>query len=156
MDIGVGTGYYLNKCFGNIKLRLALLDLNLNSLEVAASRVSRFGPEIYRANILDKLDLISMNYLLHCLPESPKEKSLVFKNLLPYLNDSGVVFGSTILGKDVETGYLARKLMSVYNQKRIFDNCQDSLNVLTSSLHEYFRIVEIRVVGCVAIFTVKI
>ncbi|MCP5003552.1 MAG: hypothetical protein GY941_06295 [Planctomycetes bacterium] len=104
----------------------------------------------------DKFDSISMNYLLHCLPESLKEKSLVFRNLRPYLNSSGVIFGSTILGKDVETGYLARKLMSVYNKKRIFDNYQDSLNVLTSSLHEYFRIVEIRVIGCVAIFTAKI
>ncbi len=163
LDVGVGTGYYLNKCLENTKRRLALLDLNLNSLEVAVSRVSRFGPELYRANILDKLDLqcdkfdsISMNYLLHCLPESPKEKPLVFKNVLPYLNDSGVLFGSTILGKDVEPGYLAGKLMSVYNKKRIFDNYQDSLNVLTSSLHEYFRMVEIRVVGCVAIFTAQI
>ncbi len=163
LDVGVGTGYYLDKCLNNTKRRLALLDLNPNSLEVAVSRVSRFGPEIYRANILDKLDLqcdkfdsISMNYLLHCLPESLKEKSLVFRNLLPYLNDNGVIFGSTILGKDVEAGYLTRKLMSVYNTKGISDNYQDSLSVLSSSLHEYFRIVDIQVIGCVAIFTAKI
>ena len=60
------------------------------------------------------------------------------------------------IGKDVEAGYLARKLMSVYNTKGIFDNYQDSLSVLSSSLHEYFRIVDIQVIGCVAIFTAKI
>ncbi len=163
LDVGVGTGYYLDKCLNNTKRRLALLDLNPNSLESTASRASRFDPEIYRANILDTLDLqcdkfdsISMNYLFHCLPGSFKEKSLVFRNLLPYLNDNGVVFGSTILGKDVAVGYLARKLMSVYNTKGIFDNYQDSLSVLSSSLHEYFRIVDIQVIGCVAIFTAKI
>ncbi len=127
LDVGVGTGYYIDKCLNNTKRRLALLDLNPNSLESTASRVSRFSPEIYRANILDTLDLqcdkfdsISMSYLLHCLPGSLKEKSLVFRNLRPYLNDSGVIFGSTILGKNVEAGYLARKLMSVYNKKGIF------------------------------------
>ena len=147
----------------NTERRLALLDLNPNSLESTASRVSRFEPEIYRANILDTLDLqcnkfdsISMNYLLHCLPGSLKKKSLVFKGLRPYLNDNGIIFGSTILGKGVEIGYLARKLMSIYNQKGIFDNHQDSLSVLASSLHEYFKEVDIQVIGCVAIFTAKI
>ncbi len=160
LDVGVGTGYYLDKCLNNTKRRLALLDLNPNSLESTASRVSRFEPEIYRANILDTLDLqcdkfdsISMNYLLHCLPGPLKEKSLVFKNLRPFLNDNGVIFGCTIVGKDVEAGYLARKLMSVYKKKGIFDNYQGSLNVLSSSIHEYFRVVDIQVIGCVAIFT---
>lgn len=97
-----------------------------------------------------------MNYLLHCLSGSFKEKSLVFRSLRPYLNENGIVFGSTILGKDIEMGYLAKKLMSIYNQKGIFDNHQDSLSVLSSSLHEYFKEVDIQVVGCVAIFTAKI
>ena len=148
LDVGVGTGYYLDKCLNNTERRLALLDLNPNSLESTASRVSRFEPEIYRANILDTLDLqcnkfdsISMNYLLHCLPGSLKKKSLVFKGLRPYLNDNGIIFGSTILGKGVEIGYLARKLMSIYNQKGIFDNHQDSLSVLASEVDPIIRTV---------------
>jgi len=163
LDVGVGTGYYLDKCLNNTKRRLALLDLNPNSLESTATRVSRFEPEIYHANILDTLDLecdkfdsISMNYLLHCLSGTLNEKSLVFRSLRPYLNDNGIIFGSTILGKDVEIGYLARKLMSIYNQKGIFDNHQDSLSALSSSLHEYFIEVNIQVIGCVAIFAAKI
>ena len=163
LDIGVGTGYYLDKCLNNRERRLALLDLNPNCLESTASRVSRFDPEVYSANILETLDLqcdkfdsISMNYLLHCLPGSLKEKSLVFRNLLPYLNDNGTVFGSTILGKDVEIGYLAGKLISIYNQKGIFNNYQDSLTVLTSSLHECFNEGNVQVIGCVAIFIARI
>lgn len=163
LDVGVGTGYYLDKCLNNIGRRLALLDLNPKSLESAASRISRFKPEIYRANVLDTLDLqchkfdsISMNYLLHCLPGTLEEKSFVFENLSSYLNDNGIIFGSTILGKDIEVGYLAKKLMSIYNRKGIFDNGQDSLSVLSSSLHKSFKEVDIKVIGCVAIFTAKI
>lgn len=162
LDIGVGTGYYLDKCLVDTERRLALLDLNLNSLEVAASRVERFKTETYRANVLetlnlqcDKFDSVSMNYLLHCLPGSLKEKSLVFKHVLPYLNDNATVFGSTILGSDVDVSFLARKLMSFYNKKGIFDNRSDSLSELSSSLQMYFKEVEIKVIGCVAIFSAK-
>lgn len=163
LDVGVGTGYYLDKCLSNTERRVALLDLNLNSLISAASRISRFDPEIYHANVLDKLNLkcdrfdsISINYLLHCLPGSIKEKSIVFANLRPYLNEKGILFGSTILGKGTKKSYLASKLMSIYNRKGIFDNNLDSLTELTSSLHEYFNKVDLRTVGCVAIFTAKI
>ncbi len=163
LDVGVGTGYYLDKCLSNTERRVALLDLNLNSLNSAASRISRFDPEIYHANGLDRLELkcdnfdsISINYLLHCLPGSIKEKSIVFANLRPYLNEKGVLFGSTILGKGVKKSYLASKLMSIYNHKGIFDNNLDSLTELTSSLREHFKEVDIRTLGCVAVFTAKI
>ncbi len=159
LDVGVGTGYYLDRCLSNIERRVALLDLNSNSLKLTASRVRRFNPEIYLANVLDKLDLrcdkfdsISVNYLLHCLPGTVKEKSVVFANLRPYLNENGVVFGSTILGTGSEKGYLASMLMSLYNQGGIFDNNLDSLSELSSSLHEHFKEVDIQVIGCVAIF----
>ncbi len=162
LDVGTGTGYYLDKCLSDIERRVALLDLNSNSLELTASRISRFNPEIYRANVLDKLDLrckkfdsISVNYLLHCLPGTIKEKSKVFSNLRPYLNEKGVVFGSTILGTSSEKSYLAGKLMSIYNKKGIFGNNLDSLTELTSSLHEHFKEVDIKIAGCVAIFIAK-
>lgn len=162
LDVGVGTGYYLDKCLDHTRRRVALLDLNAISLESAASRVSRFNPEIYRSNVLDKLDLgcekfdsISVNYLLHCLPGSMEEKSAVFGNLLPYLNENGVVFGSTILGTGMKIGYLASNLMSIYNRKGIFHNHHDNLNELTLSLNRYFQKVDIQIVGCVAVFSAK-
>lgn len=163
LDVGVGTGYYLENCLNNTKRRLALLDLNQNSLDSAALRVSKFNPEVYRANILeplelacDRFDSISINYLLHCLPGSLEEKSLVFKHLCPYLNEGGTLFGSTILGTGVDTGYFVQKLMSIYNKKGIFDNSNDSLAALSSALHDYFEDVDIQVIGCVAIFSAKL
>jgi 2-polyprenyl-3-methyl-5-hydroxy-6-metoxy-1,4-benzoquinol methylase len=162
LDIGVGTGYYLKKCLDNSKRRLALLDFNQNSLEKASLRISSFQPEIYQTNILESLNLkcgkfdsISINYLLHCLKGDLKDKSIVFQNILPYLNNNGVVFGSTILGKDIEKNFFASKLMNFYNKKGIFSNTYDSLEDLEGVLQNYFCHVEIKVIGNVACFYAK-
>lgn len=46
LDVGVGTGYFLDRCtFPAPRPRLALMDLNPARLEVASRRVSRFEPE---------------------------------------------------------------------------------------------------------------
>src|ERR671933_624224 len=56
LDAGVGTGYFLDRCrFPVPEPRLALLDLNPNSLEVAARRLARYRPVTYRANALAAL-----------------------------------------------------------------------------------------------------
>ncbi len=163
LDVGVGTGYYLEKCLSDTGRRIALLDLNQNSLDAAAARISRFSPEVYRANILEPLELdcekfdsISINYLLHCLPGSMLEKSAVFSHLREHLKADGILFGSTILGQETETGYFARKLMAVYNKKGIFDNTRDNVTDLRTALCKHFSQVEIRIIGCVAVFTAKV
>lgn len=163
LDVGVGTGYYLDKCMAFVERRVGLLDLNENSLMVASSRISRFNPERYCGNVLepiklecDKFDSISINYLLHCLPGSIKEKSVLFGHLKALLNNDGVLFGSTILGKGSDKNYLATKLMAFYNKKGIFDNLDDDLQSLESSLRASFRNVDVRVEGCVAIFSAQL
>ncbi|WP_299019784.1 class I SAM-dependent methyltransferase [uncultured Photobacterium sp.] len=163
LDVGVGTGYYLDKYLPESQRRVGLLDLNANSLGYASQRIARFNPERYRGNVLEPLDLtceafdsISVNYLLHCLPGSIGEKSILFKHLKPYLNEAGVIFGSTILGDGVQRGMTAKKLMSVYNSKGIFDNNQDSLEGLREALESHFSQVEIVVVGCVAMFRASV
>src|SRR5258708_16057798 len=45
LDIGVGTGYFLDKCrFPSNAPKLTLFDLNPNSLESTAKRVRRYNP----------------------------------------------------------------------------------------------------------------
>lgn len=159
LDVGVGTGYFLKKCLKKETKRIALFDLNENSLNSAASKIKKYSPEKYRVNILEKIDLecenfdsISINFLLHCLPNSIKEKAVVFKHLRKYLNTGGIIFGSTILNHNIKKNFLAKKLMEKYNQKGIFDNREDSLEELEIELNRYFDNVEIEVIGCVAIF----
>jgi len=160
MDVGVGTGYYLKKHLPKSTKRIALVDLNENSLGTTAAAIPQFNPEIYRRNVLepitiegDKFDSISINYLLHCLPGNMNEKSVLFANLKPLMNQGGVIFGSTILGKGVKKNGFAAKLMAFYNQKGIFCNDNDELAALESGLNQHFSQVKIKVVGCVALFS---
>lgn len=147
LDIGVGTGYYLDKCtFPSPNPTLALADLNENSLEVTANRIRRYRPAVHVANVLEPMniapagfDSIGLNFLLHCLPGEIVTKAVVFRNVTPLLNPGGVVFGSTILGVGVKPNLIGRALMRLYNAKRIFTNAADSGTDLECVLRETFR-----------------
>jgi ubiquinone/menaquinone biosynthesis C-methylase UbiE len=161
LDVGVGTGYFLDKCrFPVEKPAIALLDLNQNSLAATAKRLRRYRPSCLRADVLQPIDAgtssfnsIGMNYLLHCLPGNLSTKSAAFANLKPLLRSGGVIFGSTILGKAVERNLPARTLAALYNRKGIFSNTEDALPDLKAGLREHFTDTEIRVQGCVALFS---
>ncbi|WP_305840162.1 class I SAM-dependent methyltransferase (plasmid) [Photobacterium leiognathi subsp. mandapamensis] len=162
LDVGVGTGYYLKNYLPKKTKRIALLDMNRNSLSEASNAISHFQPEIYQADVLnmhdlcvEKFDSISVNYLLHCLPGNLVEKSILFENLKNLLSDEGVLFGSTILGKGVEVNFCAQKIMNIYNKKGIFCNFDDDYDSLSKSLSEHFSKVDIRIIGCVALFSCK-
>jgi ubiquinone/menaquinone biosynthesis C-methylase UbiE len=168
LDIGVGTGYFLDKCELDkhelaFNTRLALMDLNPNSLAAAAKRLERFQPETYQVNILEpltksvaqpipKFSSISANYLLHCLPGGIYDKAIVFNNIANLLQPRGHVFGATLLGKGQPMGSTARKLMDIYNRKGIFCNREDDEQGLQDVLNAYFEKVIINVHGCLAVF----
>jgi len=163
LDIGVGTGYFLDHCrFPSATPAITLFDLNPNSLQKAAKRLHRYAPSYCLGNVLEPItieasefDSIALNYLLHCLPGDLVTKSLVFENLKPLLKDGGVIFGSTILGKGVKHNSLAGKLMRVYNAKGIFSNLHDSREMLETALETHFSQVVVRVHGCVALFSAR-
>ncbi|MGZ3457430.1 MAG: class I SAM-dependent methyltransferase [Archangium sp.] len=163
LDIGVGTGYYLDKCrFPSSQPRLALMDLNPNSLERAATRTARYKPEVYQRNVLAPIsvdapgfDSIGMNYLLHCLPGSMSEKAVVFDHIRPLLNPGGCVFGSTVMQGGVSPSARAQRLMVHYNQRGIFHNDKDSVAELEKALSQRFSESRVTVHGCVALFWAK-
>lgn len=160
LDVGVGSGYFLDKCQFPVRFPdIALLDLNNNSLAATQNRIRRYQPRCYQANLLEPLDIpekpfssISVNYLFHCIPGSIREKAVVFDYLRPYLQEDGVIFGSTLLQHGVKPSYLARKLMVFYNEKGIFHNQRDSLDDLEQALKNRFSRYELKVKGCAAIF----
>jgi len=160
LDIGVGTGFFLDKCIFPIpNPRIVLMDLNPNSLEVTSRRVSRYNPVPYQVNILDPIklnlpgfDSVGLNYLLHCLPGTITTKSVVFKNLRPLLNPGGIIFGSTILNTGVKPSFIAQNFMNFYNRIQIFDNKNDSLEELNKIMSDNFAEHSVKVMGCVALF----
>ncbi|MGX9979433.1 class I SAM-dependent methyltransferase [Methylobacterium fujisawaense] len=162
-DVGVGTGWYLDRCrFPAPAPRIGLMDLNADSLAFAADRIARYRPETYRVDVLGApatgiapFDSIGMTYLLHCLPGDIAAKAKAFDTVRPCLRDDGVVFGATILSGGVPTTAAARALMRVYNRKGVFSNGADTLPALRAALDQRFRSVEITVVGCVALFVAR-
>lgn len=164
LDVGVGTGYFLDQCQFPISTpRIALIDLNANSLEYASQRIARYNPKLYCKNVLepifwdkDKFDSVGINYQLHCIPGSIESKSVAFEHLKALMNPNAVLFGSTLLQGDVPRSWLAKKLMNTYNKKGIFSNQKDTLEGLQRMLNKYFREVSVEMVGCAALFSRRV
>ena len=163
LDVGVGTGYLLDKCrFPVTSPRVGLMDLNRNTLEYASCRIKRYTPETFQRNVLepipfdgDGFDSIGISYLLHCIPGTIESKTFAFDHLTALLKPGGVIFGATLLHDGVERSWFARRLMGIYNKKGIFANRKDSLEGLTRALEQRFRDVTLEVVGCAALFAVR-
>lgn len=160
LDVGVGTGFFLDKCrFPGQSPRVHLMDLNRNSLAKTAARIRRYSPVIHWWNVLEPpgKDLpvfksISASNFLHCLPGTMAQKGLVFKHLTPHLEKGGVFFGSTVLGKGVTAGPLYRMFNAAYNRAQIFSNGEDSLEALASVLEANFQRYDLEQHGAYALF----
>jgi SAM-dependent methyltransferase len=160
-DVGVGTGYFLDRAGWPAPPAITLVDLNANSLAATRRRIGRYEPETVQADVLQPLpdlphgpfDSVGVNFLLHCLPgELPAKASTVFDHLAPHLAPGGVAFGATILAGGVRRPLRARALMAAYNRKGILHNRHDGLDGLTEALAVSFASHSVRVVGCVALF----
>lgn len=159
LEIGVGTGYFLDKAvFPTKQPRITLVDLNANTLAATSRRIARYAPRCIVANALapisfeNTFDSIGLNYVLHTMPVSMREKSEVFGLVRGYLNEGGVLFGTTLLGNGVDANLLARLLMRVYNRLKWFSNQRDNLPDLESGLRANFRRYQVRVIGPTAVF----
>jgi SAM-dependent methyltransferase len=159
LDVGVGTGYFLDKAHWPVATpSITLVDLNPNSLAAAARRIRRYGPETVRANVLEALPAmeplrsVGLCYLLHCLPGTIPQKAVVFDRIRPLLAPGARVFGATIVQGDVPRSRTAQALMNLYNRKGIFSNAGDTVEDLEAALRARFEDVRIEVKGSVALF----
>ncbi|KAI9060711.1 S-adenosyl-L-methionine dependent methyltransferase [Trametes sanguinea] len=170
LEVGVDTGYYPAASVSQLsKTKLVtLLDLNPNTLAMAETRLSAAGYrgaiETVERSIFDPLpesmrgryDSVALLYVLHCLPGAfPQKADRVFKSIAPALAPGGVVFGSTILGRDVDHNWLSRTLVRVYNRKGMFGNLDDTEANLRKSLDRHFEEYDLSIEGIVAIFTAR-
>ncbi len=160
LDVGVGTGYFLDKCrFPSTAPRVALMDLSENCLNVAGRRIARYSPERYVANVLEpirvqapKFDSVAMNYLLHCLPGTIRTKAVALEHLKTLVNPNGVIFGATMLNGGVKKNLLARRMMKRVNERRVFTNTHDDLESLRWALSQHLSDPQVEIVGTAALF----
>jgi 2-polyprenyl-3-methyl-5-hydroxy-6-metoxy-1,4-benzoquinol methylase len=163
LDVGVGTGFLLNRALSDAaQPRLGLMDLSRECLEKTKRKVARFAPETYLQNLLqpiqyeiDKFDSIGINYVMHCVPGSFKEKGVAFAHLQPLLSENGVLFGTTVLSEDVHKNVLARPFMWLMNTLGVFNNRSDNARDLKECLATHFRLIEFEIVGVTAFFAVR-
>ena len=162
LDIGVGTGYYLDHVrFPSDHPTVHLMDINPMALARTAERIRRYQPHSILADVTSgqnplegMYDSIAVNYLLHCLAGAiPDKGQEVLKRLIHFLRPSGGrLFGATILGTGVHHNGVGRQLMTLYNRKGVFDNQSDSEEQLRRLLEAHFERYELEVTGCVAQF----
>ncbi len=161
LDVGPGTGYYLDRVPfpGEGAPSITLLDPNPEVLHYAARRLRRYRPMLHAGDALKPIALepasfnsVGLGYVLHCLPGDIDAKAIVFDHVSPLLAPGGVVFGTTILNGGVLHTRLARRLIGLYNHKGIFSNRHDDLDGLERALATRFERHALEVHGSVALF----
>lgn len=161
LDVGVGSGFYLDQSEFLPGQKVTLLDVNENSLNAAANRIVRLEPTMVLEDVLhprgvlgdQQFDSISLFYLLHCLPGQMSRKGgKVFQFLRKHLSAEGTLYGATVLGDLSDHNWLGRRLMWLYNRNGIFGNRQDTLHSLDFALRLHFAEVSVWQQGHVALF----
>ncbi len=160
MDVGPGTGYFLQHAYFPSDTTILLVDPNRNVLAHASRRLSQFNPSVLQADVLKPLpvagqrfDSIALNYVLHCLPGPMSRRAAAISNLAAVLDPDGVLFGATLLGTPELHTWLSRAALVQNNRLGFFDNLSDTQDGLRKILNEAFEAVDLQVVGSVALFS---
>jgi hypothetical protein len=148
LEVGVGTSYLLDQQ-NPAKIDLTLMDLSEACLVKSNKRLARYSPKLIRWNILDamtginaRFDSISLNYVMHCVAGDFSTKAVAFKNLKALLNDSGILFGVTVLNTK-KSNIVARSFMWLLNRVGVFNNENDQVDALEAGLKKYFKYVDL-------------
>ncbi|WP_018504963.1 class I SAM-dependent methyltransferase [Parafrankia discariae] len=162
LDIGVGTGYYLDKArWPTPNPAVTLVDLNENALRTASTRIRRFAPRTAVHNALEPVgelpgapfDSVGVNYLLHCMPGDLEIKTgQLLTSIRPAMSPQAVLFGSTILATAAKLSRPARTLLAFYNRKGVFHNVDDHAEALDRALGAAFANHRVELIGGVATF----
>jgi ubiquinone/menaquinone biosynthesis C-methylase UbiE len=162
LDVGPGTGYFLEHARLPAGASLTLVDPNPNVLAHASRRLAHLDVSVIEADVCKPLvdrvdnrlfDSVALNLVLHCLPGPVSRKATAIAHLAAVLEPDGVLFGATVLGTPELHTPLSRLPLLAYNRLGAFDNLSDSEQGLREILSESFEAIELDNVGSVAIFT---
>jgi SAM-dependent methyltransferase len=158
LDVGPGTGYFLERAGLPEGSPVTLLDPNTNVLDHATRRLQRLDITAVEADVCKPLpidgpfDSAALNGVIHCLPGPLPRKAGAVANVAAVLAPHGVLFGASILGTLGPHTRLSRRTLDANNRRGIFDNLGDTQEGLREILGASFERVELETIGSMAIF----
>jgi SAM-dependent methyltransferase len=158
LDVGPGTGYFLEHSGLPDRSRVTILDPNPNVLDHAARRLRRLDVTAVEADVLKPLPVdgrfasAALHLVIHCLPGPMSRKAAAVANVAAVLAPTGVLFGASVLGTAGPQTWLSRRVLAAFNRRGAFDNLGDTEEGLREILAASFEHVELETVGSIAIF----
>jgi SAM-dependent methyltransferase len=158
LDVGPGTGYFVERAGLPEGSPVTLLDPNKNVLDHATRRLQRLDITAVEADVCQPLpidgpfDSAALNGVIHCLPGPLSRKAGAVANVAAVLEPTGTLFGASILGTLGPHTWLSRIALDANNRRGIFDNLGDTQDGLREVLGASFEHVELETVGSMAIF----
>jgi SAM-dependent methyltransferase len=161
LDVGPGTGYFLERAGLAEHSAVTLLDPNAHVLGHASKRLRDLDITPVEADVCKPLpidgpfDSAALAGVIHCLPGPLSRKAEAVANVAAVLAPTGVLFGSSILGFAGSHTWLSRRALRVLNRRGTFDNLGDTQEGLSEILRASFDQVEIETIGSMAIFAAR-
>ncbi len=158
LDVGPGTGYFLDRAGLSEASPVTILDPNVHVLDHASRRLQRLDITTVEADVCKPLpidgpfDSAALNGVIHCLPGPLSRKADAVANVAAVLAPTGVLFGASILGTSGRHTWLGRKVLYANNRRGTFDNLADTEVGLRQILETSFERLELETVGSMAIF----
>ena len=158
LDVGPGTGYFLEKADPPAGTQITLLDPNPHVLRHASRRLAALHPSTVEADVMKPLpvrgpfDSAALSFVLHCLRGPMSNKAIAIRNVADVLTPDGVLFGGTVLGTSEPHSRSARLFLLAANKQGGFDNLGDTLDGLRGILSDTFQDVQVETEGSAALF----
>jgi hypothetical protein len=159
-EIGVGTGYCLDRCgFDGPDPRLVLIDLQPNCLEHAARRLARYHPQLLVRDVLQpmpnvsrRFDSVALGGVLHCLPGDMHHKARAFDTLRSLMHPGSKIFGYSLVTDVARRRRRGDAVLRLLNRMRVVDNAGDRASDLARELSSRFGQCHVEQVGYLAFF----
>ena len=161
LDVGPGTGYFLEHAGLPDGSRITIMDPNPNVLEHASRRLANLHVTTVEADVLKPLpvagpfDSAALHLVIHCLPGPMSRKAAAIENVAALLAPDGVLFGASVLGRSGQHTWLGRRVLAAFNRRGAFDNLDDTEEGLREILSASFERVELETIGAVAVFAAR-
>ena len=158
LDVGPGTGYFLERSGLPDRSPVTILDPNPNVLRHVSQRLGQLDITAVEADVLKPLpvsgpfDSAALHLVIHCLPGPLPRKAAAVANVAAVLAPDGVLLGASVLGTSGRHTWAARRMLDAFNRQGGFDNLNDTEEGLGEILAASFEHVELETVGSVAIF----